>query len=81
MKIYSIAAEKFMLFDKINIDFSSGINVIFGENSTGKTALIKVLYSSSKLIADDHANKEELEKSFLKRWLEFFALTNHLLVD
>lgn len=36
MKIYSIAAEKFMLFDKINIDFSSGINVIFGENSTGK---------------------------------------------
>ena len=72
MKIYSIAAEKFMLFDKINIDFSSGINVIFGENSTGKTALIKVLYSSSKLIADDHANKEELEKILLEKMVGVF---------
>ncbi len=35
-----------------NYDFSPNINVISGENSTGKTALIKLLYAISKDISD-----------------------------
>ena len=53
MKIKQLSAESFMLFDQINMKFSDNINVIFGENSTGKTALLKTLYSTSKLVADN----------------------------
>ena len=62
MKIKNLSAEDFMLFDKIDMKFSDNINVIFGENSTGKTALIKTLYSSSKLLADNSDTKEDQEK-------------------
>lgn len=35
-------------FPKAEIKFSPNINIICGENSTGKTALIKLLYSCVK---------------------------------
>ena len=37
-----------MIFDSIDVEWSSGINVIIGENSTGKTTLLKALYSLVK---------------------------------
>ena len=43
MKIKNFNAKKYMLFDDINMKFSENINIIFGENSTGKTALIQSL--------------------------------------
>ena len=48
MKIQRLDLQDFMLFHKINADFSPNINIICGENSTGKTALIKLLYSCVK---------------------------------
>lgn len=45
MKIQKVTLDNFMLFDHIDTTFSPNINIIFGENSTGKTALIKLLYS------------------------------------
>ena len=48
MKIRQVELQNFLLFHELNTTFSPSINVISGENSTGKTALIKVLYSCVK---------------------------------
>lgn len=39
MKIKQLVLQNFMIFDSIDVEWSSGINVIIGENSTGKTTL------------------------------------------
>ena len=46
MKIESLNLNNFMLFESLDIDFSKNINIISGENNTGKTAIMKVLYST-----------------------------------
>jgi len=46
MAISKIYLEKFTVFDKIDVDFSPGINVLIGENGTGKTHIMKLLYSA-----------------------------------
>ena len=38
MKIHGVKLENFMLFDKLDAEFSPNVNIICGENSTGKTA-------------------------------------------
>lgn len=48
MNIKSIKLENFTVFGDVAIDFSEGINVLIGENATGKTHLLKVLYSASR---------------------------------
>ena len=61
MKIHSVKLENFMLFDKLNTEFSPNVNLIFGENSSGKTALIKLLYSCAKRIPEILEKKTEGE--------------------
>lgn len=48
MKIKSLTLENFMIFDSIDVEWSPDINVILGENSTGKTTLLKSLYALVK---------------------------------
>lgn len=48
MKITELKINNFMLFDKLDIKWSPNINIISGENSTGKTTLLKLMYSSLK---------------------------------
>jgi predicted ATPase len=43
-KIKRLKLENFTCFSKVEMDFSPGINVFIGENGTGKTHLLKVLY-------------------------------------
>lgn len=45
-KITNIRLENFTSFSEINQDFSAGVNVIIGENGTGKTHLLKILYAA-----------------------------------
>lgn len=40
-----LSLKNFTVFDDISMDFVPGINVIIGENGTGKTHLMKVAYS------------------------------------
>ena len=47
-KIKSLTLENFMIFDSIDVEWSPDINVILGENSTGKTTLLKSLYALVK---------------------------------
>ena len=49
MAIQKITIGNFTVFDKIEIDFCNGVNVFIGENGTGKTHLLKLLYQASEL--------------------------------
>ncbi len=48
--ISSISIKNFTVFKDVKIDFSKGINFIIGDNSSGKTNLIKLLYSTTSYI-------------------------------
>jgi len=65
--INRIKIENFTLFKNVELKFSNSLNVIIGENSTGKTHLIKLLYSIIKAYETVH----ELDKTKSK-------FSNHL---
>lgn len=46
MKIKRIKFQNYTVFENQQMEFSPGINVIIGENGTGKTHLMKALYSA-----------------------------------
>ena len=48
--ITKFKAHGFTVFSDIDISFSPGINVIVGENGTGKTHLMKAVYSACSII-------------------------------
>lgn len=60
LKIQSIDIQNFMAFNSLNINFSPQINIIFGENGTGKSALLKVMYAIMKSIAEAKNGKTEI---------------------
>ena len=45
-------AENFTVFTDFDMEFSPGINIIIGENGTGKTHLMKAIYSACSVIDD-----------------------------
>ena len=77
MSIKSIKLENFTVFENIECDFSPGINIFIGENGTGKTHLLKVLYAfcSCKTFYDDAATKPRELKD------DFFALLKKCFQD
>ncbi len=50
--IKSLELKNFTAFDEINFEFSPGINVFIGANATGKTHILKVLYSILRAYED-----------------------------
>jgi len=57
-KIESLTLENFTVFENATFDFCPGINVLIGENSTGKTHVLKVICSFLKVGSE----KEKLAK-------------------
>lgn len=49
--IAKLSLENFAKFGELNIDFSSKINIIIGENGTGKTQLLKAAYVANTALA------------------------------
>ena len=43
MSIKKIQLENFTVFEKLSVDFTTGINVFIGENGMGKTHVMKLL--------------------------------------
>ena len=54
MKVQKLQVDKFTAFDTATLDFSPGINVFIGENSTGKTHIMKLLYAILKTCEQSH---------------------------
>lgn len=53
MSITKIQMENITVFDKLSLDFSSGVNVFIGENGVGKTHVMKLLYSACQSVKHD----------------------------
>jgi energy-coupling factor transporter ATP-binding protein EcfA2 len=51
-KITKLKLKKFTAFEDIEMDFSPGINIFIGANATGKTHILKVLYSACDITKD-----------------------------
>jgi len=67
--ITNLKLTNFTVFDELNIDFSPKINIIIGENGTGKTQLLKAGYalSTSNKISDT-----DIETSLTSRLLKLY---------
>ncbi len=60
-----IKLENFTVFEKLEIDFSPGINIFVGENGTGKTHIIKALYSACDISKSQKSLAEKIFRVFL----------------
>lgn len=59
MKIESVSLEKFSVFERAEIAFSTGLNIFIGANATGKSHLMKLLYSAMK--TKEAAQKDSID--------------------
>lgn len=75
--IKQIDIENITLFDKAQFEFSGGLNILIGKNSTGKTHLMKLLYALSKAyeIADNlEKNAAKFSLPITKELLKNFMI-------
>jgi predicted ATP-dependent endonuclease of OLD family len=63
MSVTSVSIENFTVFEELEISFSEGINVFIGDNGTGKTHLLKLLYAFCESNRIDSLNKETSENA------------------
>ena len=70
LKINTLILNHFMLFENAEFNWSKNINIICGENSTGKTTLLKVMYSILKPLGKGHkeaVTKKKKKKMFVDK--------------
>ena len=65
MALTRIHCEHFTAFEKLDIDFSPGLNVLVGANATGKTHLMKLAYASCDITLKERSFAEKIESVFL----------------
>ena len=63
--IEHIKLERFTAFENLSLQFSSGINVLIGENGTGKTHLLKAVYASCDVSKSQKSLAEKVNRVFL----------------
>lgn len=64
----TLTLENFTVFTNTELEFSPGINVIIGENGTGKTHLLKAGYCFSRALSDLMRDRVPLSK----KWAEIY---------
>lgn len=62
MSIESIELRNFTVFKNFKVNFSKGINIIIGENATGKTQLLKAIYADVEI--SKSKNIDDISKYF-----------------
>jgi len=72
-----LTLQNFTAFGKAQLKFSSHLNVIVGENASGKTHILKLGYllcriSHTKSGGNNGAGKEEMERYIAERLLQLF---------
>ncbi len=61
-KITRLQLEKFTAFEKLNVEFSTGVNVVMGANGTGKTHLLKTLYAACAVTTGEDKDRGFAQK-------------------
>lgn len=81
--ITNLKLKNFTVFKDLSIDFSSKINVIIGENGTGKSHLLKAAYSlcsaNNDLNNQTNVSDEEIKKAVTSKLLGVFLPPNRKL--
>ena len=49
MRLKNLKLYKYRSYDFLDLDFSKGINVIYGKNAQGKTNIVEAIYYFSSL--------------------------------
>ena len=74
--IDKLRLSKFTVFDSLEIDFSKGINVIVGENGTGKSHLLKAAYAmcsgNNKIVERGTSEDGELAEHLTDKLVKLF---------
>lgn len=65
MGIKKISLKNFTIFNELELEFASGINIFIGENGVGKTHIMKVLYSACQAADPKISFSYKLVKCFL----------------
>lgn len=65
MTITKLFLKHFTAFEKLDLQLSSGINVFVGENGTGKTHLMKVIYAACDITKNEADFADKLNRVFL----------------
>jgi energy-coupling factor transporter ATP-binding protein EcfA2 len=60
VSLNNLNLANFTAFSNLNIDFSPGLNVIIGENATGKSHLLKLGYSIAYILHESGKFNEEI---------------------
>lgn len=59
-----IKFEKFTAFEKLEVEFSPGINILVGENGTGKTHILKAAYAACDIAKSKGSFAEKINNVF-----------------
>ncbi len=65
MYIKNAKLNNFTVFQEVSFNFSTGINIFIGENGSGKTHIMKVLYSACKATESKTSFSNKLVKTML----------------
>lgn len=69
-KLTRAQLRKFTVFDDVDLNFSPALNVVVGENGTGKSHLLKLLYSVAEVgrggVRTDHRSQSEPRRTALQ---------------
>lgn len=77
--LQKLSLSNFTLFDSAELNLSPGINVFLGQNATGKTHLLKLLYAVSRAVStakDLDRSKTGFATHLSKRLIRNFQLAN-----
>jgi predicted ATPase len=79
--ISSLAVYDFMSLKNGRINFSKGINIFIGENGSGKSQILKLLYavieSNNKIVLEEEESEYEKRRIIAKEFVDIFH-TNQL---
>ncbi|WP_281885507.1 ATP/GTP-binding protein [Paenibacillus sp. YYML68] len=78
MPITKAKLSDFTVFDELNLSFTNGINVFIGENGTGKTHLLKLLYAASQASRKDVTFEEKIRKVFRPKDMKMSRLVRRV---
>ena len=76
MKVEKLNLENVACFKHLEINFSEGLNILVGENSTGKTVILKIIYSILEELSkvDKDTNKRRIEEDIGRKLANVFQI-------
>ena len=69
MNVKQLSIKQFTAFEHVFFEFSPGINVFIGTNSTGKTHVIKLMYSLLKVCEWSHLGQDITSRDIIEQEL------------